>query len=86
MLKSQGKTIIIVTHDIEFAAQISDRCAMFFDGNIVSLGKPKEFFSENNFYTTAASKISRGIFKNTVTCNQIINCLNENNKEKCSNW
>lgn len=85
MLKSQGKTIIIVTHDIEFAAQISDRCAMFFDGNIVSLGKPKEFFSENNFYTTAASKISRGIFKNTVTCNQIINCLNENNKEKCSN-
>ena len=76
MLKSQGKTIIIVTHDIEFAAQISDRCGMFFDGNIVSLGKPKEFFSENNFYTTAASKISRGIFKNNVTCSEVVNSLN----------
>lgn len=28
-LKEKGKTIVIVTHDIEFAGLYADRCAMF---------------------------------------------------------
>ncbi len=66
-LKESGVTVVIVTHDVEFAAVCADRCAMFFRGNIVSLGTPEEFFSENRFYTTAASRMSRGYFENTVT-------------------
>ncbi|MBS5952007.1 MAG: hypothetical protein KIC47_17145, partial [Clostridium sp.] len=34
--KNNGITIIVVTHDIEFAAENSDRCLMFFDGDIYS--------------------------------------------------
>ena len=71
-LKEKGTTIIIVTHDIEFAAEVSSRCSMFFDGNIISIGEPVKFFSENNFYTTSANKISRDILKNIVTYEDII--------------
>lgn len=60
-LKKDGVTIIIVTHDVEFAAENSDRCLMFFDGDISSEGSPRDFFCGNSFYTTCANKMSRGI-------------------------
>lgn len=77
-LKKQGKTIIMVSHDIEFAAKVSDRCGMLFNGEIVSEKEPDEFFFENNFYTTSAAKISRDIFKNAVTCEDVIRLCREN--------
>ena len=66
-LSNGGMTIVTVTHDVEFAAECADTCAMFFRGEIVSAAAPDEFFSENSFYTTAASRITRGHFKNAVT-------------------
>ncbi|MBD7909930.1 ABC transporter ATP-binding protein [Clostridium cibarium] len=77
-LQCQGKTIIMVTHDLEFAAEYSDTCGMFFDGNIVTSGVPKKFFSENNFYTTSANKISRYVFKGAVTCKDVISLCRKN--------
>lgn len=71
-LKNQGVTIIMVTHHAEFACMISDRCGLLFDGNIISENSTKEFFCGNSFYTTYASKMSRGIFQNTVTAQEII--------------
>ena len=41
----------------EFAAENADRCALFFDGEILACDTPTRFFSENNFYTTAANRI-----------------------------
>ena len=66
-LTANGMTIVTVTHDVEFAAECADRCALFFRGEIVSAAPPDEFFSENSFYTTAASRITRGYFRNAVT-------------------
>ena len=71
-LSEGGVTVFIVTHDTEFAAEISDRCAMLFDGEVISPSCPQRFFGKNNFYTTSASRISRGIFENTVTAGQVI--------------
>ncbi len=67
-LKAQGMTIVIVTHDVEFAALCADRCAMFFRGGVVSMGTPRAFFSQNSFYTTAVSRMTRGHYDglNTV--------------------
>ena len=73
-LKADGKTIITVTHDVEFAASVSDRCALFFDGKIISEGAPDEFFAENNFYTTAASRIARDIIHGAVLCEDVLKC------------
>ena len=66
-LADSGITIVAVTHDVEFAAECADRCALFFRGEIISAAPPEEFFSENSFYTTAASRITRGHFDRAVT-------------------
>ncbi len=66
-----GVTIFMVSHDIEFCAEYADRCAMFFDGDIVSVGKPKEFFSGNSFYTTTANKIIREWKRDAITSEEV---------------
>lgn len=71
-LKSEDITVISVTHDIEFAAAVSDRCGLLFDGSLLSVGQPNDFFSDNHFYTTAASRISRGVFENAVICEEVV--------------
>ena len=71
-LQATGMTIVMVTHDIEFSAKYSSRCALFFDGNLVSEGTPRTFYSGNNFYTTAAHRMSRGIFRDAITCEDVV--------------
>lgn len=71
-LKKSGVTILMVTHDIEFAAENADRCAMFFDGGITSKGTPREFFCGNSFYTTAANKMTRGILNNILKVEDVV--------------
>ncbi|MBQ3155658.1 MAG: energy-coupling factor ABC transporter ATP-binding protein [Clostridia bacterium] len=66
-LKAQGVTLLIVTHDVEFAAACADRCCLMFRGQIVSEGTPRSFFGENSFYTTAVSRMSRGLLPGPVT-------------------
>ena len=66
-LKADGMTVVAVTHDVEFAALCADRCALFFSGSIVSEDTAERFFAENSFYTTAASRMTRGYYENAVT-------------------
>ena len=79
-LKIKGITIIMVSHDIEFCAKYADRCAMFFDGNIVSTDKSREFFAGKSFYTTAANRMARNIISNAVLADDIVNCIKEKRK------
>ncbi len=58
-LHKKGMTIIMVTHDIEFAARIANRCAMMFDGEITVDGTPDQLFKGNYFYTTTINRITR---------------------------
>lgn len=71
-LRAEGRTIVLVTHDVEFAAAVADRCALFFDGEVIADGAPNEFFSGNHFYTTAASRIARAVFPNAVLCEEVV--------------
>ena len=80
-LKSDGVTVVIVTHDVEFTAACADRCALFFRGQIVSDGVPDEFFSENRFYTTAASRMTKGFYDYAVTVERIAELCKLNGKK-----
>src|SRR5690606_26978446 len=55
-LHREGLTIIMVTHDIEFAAKNAERCAMMFDGAITTEGTPDELLKGNYFYTTSINR------------------------------
>ena len=71
-LQASGVAILMVSHDIEFCAKYADRCALFFDGNIVTESTPKTFFSGNSFYTTAANRIARDVLPDAVTPEDVI--------------
>lgn len=58
-LHLEGMTIMMVTHDIEFAAQNAERCAILFDGEITVSGTPDQLFKGNYFYTTAINRATR---------------------------
>ena len=71
-LAESGKAVAAVSHDIEFCANYSDRCAMMFNGRIVSCDEPKRFFCGNGIYTTSVCSMSRGIADNCVTTDDIL--------------
>src|SRR5699024_12244328 len=76
----------INTHDIEFAAEVSDRVGLFFGGTVVSLDTPERFFSLNSFYTTAASRMSRHLMHAAVTADAIVNnCFKQHKSSFKSN-
>lgn len=66
-LKAEGRTILLVTHDLEFAAENCERCGLLFDGKIAAEDNAVRFFSHNRFYTTAAARLTRGFFSGLVT-------------------
>ena len=80
LLKSEV-TIIMVSHDIEFCASFAHKCALFFDGNIVTTNTPNKFFSGNNFYTTVANRMTRQVFENAITCEDVIRLCKANEKQ-----
>jgi len=83
-LKASGVTTVIVTHDVEFAAECADRCAMFFGGQVVSVGTPREFFSCSSFYTTAVSRMTRGFYEGAVTAAQAAELCRRNGKKEAA--
>ena len=72
LLLRKGVTILMVSHDIEFCARYAHRCAMFFDGNIVTDADPRTFFSGNSFYTTSANRMARGLEPQAVTAEDLM--------------
>ncbi|MBO4559997.1 MAG: ATP-binding cassette domain-containing protein [Lachnospiraceae bacterium] len=71
-LADKGVTVVIVTHDVEFAARLADRCALLFNGEITSCDSAKEFFADNYFYTTAANRMTRGFYDGVVTAEDAV--------------
>ena len=67
-----GTSILIVTHDVEFAARYATRCALMFDGLLLSEGEPHAFFAGNRFYTTDANRIAAEHFHTDITCEEVI--------------
>ncbi len=71
-LQKRGKTIVVVSHDIEFCAVAGDRVALLFDGEVATVGDVRSYMSDNNFFTTAASRISRNILDGAVTVREVL--------------
>lgn len=71
-LTAEGITMLMVTHDLEFAASYADRCALLFDGRITSEEEPHAFFTGNRFYTTTAGLIAEGYIPGAITCGEVI--------------
>ena len=71
-LIADGMAVIMVSHDVEFCARDADYVSMFFDGQILTTNTPRRFFARNSFYTTAANRMSRHVFPDAVTAEDVI--------------
>jgi len=76
-LADNGCAVVMVSHDVEFCAKYTDRCAYLFDGTIISEEVPRKFFSGKNFYTTAANRMARSYIKDAVLFDDIVYALKE---------
>lgn len=83
-LKAQGMAVLIVTHDVTFAAQCADRCALLFRGQVVSQSEPAAFFRENLFYTTPVSRMTRGLLTGCVTVEDAAEALLDKARDQLS--
>ncbi len=72
VLADEGKTIILVSHDLEFCGEYADRCGLLFDGQLVSLSDTKAFFTGNSYYTTVAGRLTEGLLEGCVTSADVV--------------
>jgi energy-coupling factor transporter ATP-binding protein EcfA2 len=68
-ITASGGTVVMVTHDVEFAAENADRIVMIFDGMVACDG-PRELMGESIFYAPQMSRLFRGIARGVLTVNE----------------
>ena len=49
-LRDEGRTLVMVTHDLAFASRVADTVTMLFDGEAACTQPPAEFCARNLFY------------------------------------
>jgi energy-coupling factor transport system ATP-binding protein len=79
-LKEKGKTIVMASHDIEFAAKYANRCGLLSRGEITELKEPKLFFSSNYFYTTTVHRVVRDFLPFVVIGEEVLKTWEFQNK------
>lgn len=60
-LRAAGKTILFVTHDLDFAAELADHCALLFDGEFVLQAPRRTFFTSGTVYTSSVAQVFEGV-------------------------
>lgn len=68
----ENHTILMVSHDVEFASLCADRCGFLFDGAITALKPTSDFLKDNNFYTTYWRRCTRHITPCAITYEDMI--------------
>ncbi|MDD4767346.1 MAG: energy-coupling factor transporter ATPase [Desulfotomaculaceae bacterium] len=63
----KGRTVIVVTHDVEFAAEYAARVVMMFSGRVVSDGPKHDVLGKSVFYSPQLGKMCRGICNGVLT-------------------
>ncbi|PRR86376.1 ABC transporter ATP-binding protein [Clostridium luticellarii] len=58
-LNRKGTSIILVTHDTDFASNFCRRYMIMFNGSIVADGNKKQVLADGIFYTTSMNKLFR---------------------------
>ena len=67
----QGIAVILITHDVEFAAQIADRVTILEGGKITFTGHPRVAFTQFKPYQTQTARIFPG--RNWITTQDVVN-------------
>ncbi len=56
-LQEIGKTVLFVTHDLDFVAETAAHCALLFDGEFVLQAPRRMFFTSGTVYTSSTAQV-----------------------------
>lgn len=71
-LKNHGKTIIMVSHDLDFVGEVSDCVSFLSDGIISAAGDRRKVLSSLNFYTTEVRRITKRYLNSAVSIGDLV--------------
>lgn len=71
-LTNKGKTVLMVTHDLDFAGEVSDFVSFLSDGIIALTGDRRTVFSSLDFYTTQIRRVTKSYLSSAVALEDII--------------
>ena len=74
-----GKTIVMVSHDLDFCGQYADRCGLFAQGKLIGVNNVRKFFTKNKFYTTSVNKMAGRSIENAVNKEDVVCFLKAEN-------
>ena len=69
-LKDEGTTILMIAHDVEFAAEYSDDIILMDDGIIVEKGSKYDLLSNSTFYSPQISRLFHNYRDKVITVKQ----------------
>jgi energy-coupling factor transport system ATP-binding protein len=74
-LCQKGIGVVMVTHDVEFAAEYSQRVVLMYDGKIVSDGSVHEVLGNSFFYSTQMARLCKGYVEGVLTVDEAVKAL-----------
>jgi cobalt/nickel transport system ATP-binding protein len=72
-IHEEGISVVLSTHDLEFAAEVADRICVMHDGNVIGDGTPREVFydpellAKANLHPPSAVRVARDAGLGTET-------------------
>ncbi|MDD2212577.1 MAG: ATP-binding cassette domain-containing protein [Clostridia bacterium] len=60
-LQKEGRAILLVTHDVEFAAEYAAEIALMTQGTIIAKGSKEEMLSDSAFFSPQVAKLFGGL-------------------------
>lgn len=75
-LQAQGTTIVVITHDVEFAAEYASAILLMSQGSIIEYGSKYDMLSGSTFYSPQINKLFHNIVNGVVTLEQGKEALN----------
>lgn len=70
-LNNNGSTIIMITHDLDFAARFCSNFILMFDGKVISSGSKYDVLKDGIYYTTNINKLFRDVEPNVFVIEDI---------------
>lgn len=71
-LANSGKTVIIVSHDLDFVGDVSDDVSFLSDSVITITGTRRYVLSSLNYYTTQIRRITRSCLQSAVSTEDLL--------------
>ncbi len=76
LVQKRGSAVVVVTHDVEFAALHAKRVTLMGDGQILADGPTKYILDNSLYFSPQVNKLFTGIQPSIVTCEDGLRYLN----------